>query len=1027
MPVKGRILFLLFLLCMVTSNNAQTQQFIVTPYEEVAGITTKSISDFVQGSQGFLWFASYEGLIKFDGHGFKKFTNQNGFTNSIIKIAEDKQQNIWMVFADGSLAKFDPITRSFTNITIKYPPHSTNEKPGGIESMFFDRDNHLWLGVSRRGLVKINTANGNAEVFEIIPESDTHFSPEIRKFYNRVLNIYEDGQNMLWMATADGLYTFNRGTHQMKKLIERPAQPNAFRDDSYRAIVKQGNKLWIGSWGGGLSSYDLGTGKLEIFKFDLEHKESHTANIIHSLIVKNDSILYIASADKGFMAFNTITKKFIPFSNNPLYKNIPAWLWTKVAFDKDDNIWALNEMGLMKIRPSDYRFQFHRLAVTHSDNNIFFELMDVWENERLRLIATNFTSGLHLINKKNGNEKILPIERNTVEENVNKANRIKQGKDGNVWVCTRDFIYQFNPATEQLMKPVQPVVYNNKESNVFADISPDFEGNLWIGTLRNGMFRYNTRNKTYDHFFPAGDAAHNVPTNLISSVATDSTGRVWFASNRGYISYCEPNTTIVQPATAINKILPGLAEEKTSSFFVDSKGFLWISVKTGLLKIDCNTPQPTFVKKYSVADGFRSEVIVELTEDKAGNIWCLEPLVYGVSMIDASTSKITKYGFRDGINQSGEVLRLVTVGDKIWLLCQGGYYECNPSAPALQPKEQPLAIMIMAVNAIDKLFEKEVKERGKVMLEANENSFYFEFTTIDFSRPESYMYEYMLEGFDTGWIACGTRHSVSYTNIPGGNYRFKVRSGMAKGDWGKTEVSIPFFIKTPFYKKWWFFSIFILSILFGIYIFYLFRLKKQRQILLLETKAQTLEKEKTRVQYENLKQHLNPHFLFNSLTSLGSLIRINPQMAISFLDGMSKIYRYILQSKDSELVYLKDELKFVQTFIHLQKTRFNNGLQVTINVSEDYALRKIVPVSLQNLIENAIKHNIVDDETPLYIDIFIEQDFLIVRNNLQKKTFVETSNKQGLDNLVSLYRYLSGKPLLIAEDGQYFTVKIPLI
>jgi LytS/YehU family sensor histidine kinase len=108
-----------------------------------------------------------------------------------------------------------------------------------------------------------------------------------------------------------------------------------------------------------------------------------------------------------------------------------------------------------------------------------------------------------------------------------------------------------------------------------------------------------------------------------------------------------------------------------------------------------------------------------------------------------------------------------------------------------------------------------------------------------------------------------------------------------------------------------------------LYIFYRFRLEKEREILRLQTKAHALEKEKTQVQYENLKQHLNPHFLFNSLTSLGSLIRINQKMAADFLDGMSKIYRYILQSKDSELVSLKDEIKFIQTFIALQKTRFS--------------------------------------------------------------------------------------------------------
>ena len=202
---------------------------------------------------------------------------------------------------------------------------------------------------------------------------------------------------------------------------------------------------------------------------------------------------------------------------------------------------------------------------------------------------------------------------------------------------------------------------------------------------------------------------------------------------------------------------------------------------------------------------------------------------------------------------------------------------------------------------------------------------------------------------------------------------------------------------------------------------------KQKQILLLETKAHALGKEKSKVQYENLKQHLNPHFLFNSLTSLSSLIRVNQKLAIEFLSGMSKIYRYILQSKDEELVDIKEEIKFIQTFIHLQKTRFEEGLQVNINFDESFMHKKIVPVTLQNLIENSIKHNIIDEKKPLIIDIYVESDYLIIRNNLQKKKFVESSNKQGLDNLVSLYHYLSEKPLVIEETSQFYTVKIPLI
>lgn len=196
---------------------------------------------------------------------------------------------------------------------------------------------------------------------------------------------------------------------------------------------------------------------------------------------------------------------------------------------------------------------------------------------------------------------------------------------------------------------------------------------------------------------------------------------------------------------------------------------------------------------------------------------------------------------------------------------------------------------------------------------------------------------------------------------------------------------------------------------------------------MLQTKAQQLEKEKTIVMYDSLKQQLNPHFLFNSLTSLSGLIETDQQVAGNFLEQMSGIYRYILKNGDNETVSLKDELEFVKLYINLQQTRFKKGLLVNINVPDDYLHYKIAPVTLQNMIENAIKHNIIDSGSPLQVDIFISGDYLVVKNNLQKKNVVETSNRKGLDQFRSLYRYLSDLPVIIKEDKRHFEIQIPLV
>ncbi len=191
--------------------------------------------------------------------------------------------------------------------------------------------------------------------------------------------------------------------------------------------------------------------------------------------------------------------------------------------------------------------------------------------------------------------------------------------------------------------------------------------------------------------------------------------------------------------------------------------------------------------------------------------------------------------------------------------------------------------------------------------------------------------------------------------------------------------------------------------------------------------AERLEKEKATVQFDNLKNQLNPHFLFNALTSLNSLISENPALASEFLQQMSKVYRYVLQNKEKNFVSVGTELDFISNYVFLVETRFGASLKINISVPSELREKAIVPVTLQILIENSLKHNVVDAQRPLTIDIYMVGDYLVVGNNLQLRKIVETSNKQGLENLRSLYRFLTDKPLEIEQTDQRFSVKIPLL
>jgi sensor histidine kinase YesM len=188
-----------------------------------------------------------------------------------------------------------------------------------------------------------------------------------------------------------------------------------------------------------------------------------------------------------------------------------------------------------------------------------------------------------------------------------------------------------------------------------------------------------------------------------------------------------------------------------------------------------------------------------------------------------------------------------------------------------------------------------------------------------------------------------------------------------------------------------------------------------------------LKRENLVAKYEALKNQVNPHFLFNSLNTLSGVVEQKPELAIGFIKKLSDIYRYILEQNDKELVSINVELKFVEDYIFLSKMRFGESLIFNSNITNDLNFR-VVPLGIQMLVENAIKHNIIADDMPLKIEIGIEDSFVIVKNNIQKKTTINSGKESlGLENLKKRYVYLSGASMEVIESDSKFIVKLPII
>lgn len=208
----------------------------------------------------------------------------------------------------------------------------------------------------------------------------------------------------------------------------------------------------------------------------------------------------------------------------------------------------------------------------------------------------------------------------------------------------------------------------------------------------------------------------------------------------------------------------------------------------------------------------------------------------------------------------------------------------------------------------------------------------------------------------------------------------------------------------------------------SLYTFHFYKVYNENKV-----KEQKIIAGTANAKFESLKNQIDPHFLFNSLNVLSSLIEENPENAQRFTTSLSKIYRYVLEQKDKELVSVEEELKFAKTYMNLLKMRFENSLFYELPETISNPEAKVVPLSLQLLLENTVKHNVVSEQRPLHIRIFIEGDYLVIQNDFQKKEVIQSRQGVGLQNIINRYGIITNRKVLIEQTESTFTVKIPIL
>lgn len=995
-------------LLLYASLFGQTTSFNFRHLTDADGLSDGVVHAFVQDQYGFIWIGTSYGLNRFDGVTIKSYFAKAGDSTSlgnnfVQSLYLDSKNILWIGTFTG-LCRYDYATNHFVNYKSKYPITVTDIREDSRGKIWLATNAGLWDKQEDSLTIQPFTRN-----------EDRDFQ---KSFNTIVRQIIPSPGGDWYMATSQGIRIFNPITYVYKEIRKSPSAPISISDDAVISIaLDTAGCLWAACQKPVtiLNKIDFKNQEVTYYDHFTTADPKWKTNVLQRVLVDQRGRLWVTANTSGISLYQPGTDTFIDFVNNPLIPN-------SIISNQNITIYQSRD-GIIWIGTGGYG-----LSYFNPDHNLFTTVYP-FLNPASSIIDTWCRSAC-------------------------------EDKDGNLWMATAKGVAEYDAKWNLLATFANDdehphVIHNNSVKAILEDD----EGDICIGTAK-GLNRYHPRTGKMDFF----DTKQGIPLAFYWMMAKDKNGEVWSGTAHGLFHYLRAENrfddlrgdSVLAPyayqniqALAIdqhNRMWIGImdigliiydidkrqkrvltvkdsliTDTRFSCFAEDHAGIMWIGSEEGLVAYDPVTNRSRF---FTQEDGLPSDRTNNIQVDDLDRVWI--GTSNGLCVLNQERNRFKRFDVADGLltNHFNEQSAYVTRNGLFIYPTYKGFLLFRPNEYA--ENNTPISTYISSFNIGNQSIPDNTNELKELKLRHHQNFFSLELIGLNYMNPSQCRYAYQLAPFDKNWIYT-TKREVNYTNVPAGDYIFRYKVITDNPDWNVPEKTVNITIHQIFYKTWWFISLIALFIAAGVAAFFRYRLLQREKIMVLNNKAQLLEKEKTLVMYENLKEHLNPHFLFNSLTSLSSLIRVDQQMAGDFLEKMSKVYRYILKNRYNETVPLSEELNFVNMYIQLQKTRFENGLDVKINIDDELLYRKIPPVTLQNLVENAIKHNIADPESPLIIELLTEGDYLIVRNNLQRKKFVETSNKQGLAHMISLYHYLSRKPMVVREGEDYFTVKVPLL
>ncbi len=778
-----------------------------------------------QDSDGFLWFTTSGGLIRYDGYQKLVFTEgPHGLTSNFVpSVYEDSEGLLWIV----TLSGLDLYNKKDGSIKHFQPDKS---KPGSIGSNIFnwapklvteDPDGGIWIA-SKNGVYRYDKTKAAFQAFRAVPGDPESLGN------NDVWTIMADKTGRIWMGTAAGLDVYDRRSKSFTHYRHRANQQNSLGKGIVYAIAQDSDgEIWVGTSEGGLERFQPKNGTFFSYTHNPADPTSLANNEVFSITEDNKGSLWLGrsfSHSVGLEEFDKKTGKFTLYTHEAKQPGTLSGNIILSCFqDKSGSLWVPDNTGpINKFDPFSNRFNLYTTDPNFPDTKGLSGLTSVYEDSRGD-IWLGGQKGLTRLNHTT--EKWQPI---TVNPNDPKslwntyAFSVLEDRQGEFWIATDDgYLSLYDRDKGVVIKRyLNPFVHNTARQIVEDRTNPNI---FWFGVESYGLFSFNKKTGKFNRLNDTKKNPQILGNDYICALVQDNNNILWIQTQGGLYRY-DPESGQFSSYKHDPKDPESISSNVINDIFIDKRGTYWVSTDLGLDRFDPTSGKFT---AYGKANGFTTLVIRAIEEDSSGKLWLGSN--DGLFAFDPVQKKVVAhYTTDDGLQGDSFSLygcsALKEHDGKLWFVGLGGANSFYPGRIQHNDNAPPVYILNISQGGEELVPRLQTSKIKDISLSWRHNYFEFEYVGLNFSQPEKNQYKYILEGWDHGWYYAGNKRFGRYSGLTGGNYVLKVLAANNDGVWGTNPAILKIHVETPFWETWWFYTLlgFFIAGLFSI--FYIVRI-----------------------------------------------------------------------------------------------------------------------------------------------------------------------------------------------------------